>query len=58
MLFRSYEKNQIDKAMTAKPTKMETFDLGGNDELLGMSDELGDVTEEKVADPEDDGLPF
>lgn len=54
----AYEKNQIDKALTAKPTKMETFDLGGNNELLGMSDELGDVAEEKTADSEDDGLPF
>jgi hypothetical protein len=55
----AYEKNQIDKALAAKPTKMESFAMGG-DELLGMSDDLADVTEESTTkdDSDDDGLPF
>lgn len=47
-----YEKNQIDKALTAKPTKMEAV---ATDELLGMDDELSDVKDD--AD-DNDGLPF
>jgi hypothetical protein len=47
-----YEKNQIDKALTAKPTKMETIT---NDELLGMDDELSDVKDDS---DDSDGLPF
>ena len=47
-----YEKNQIDKALTAKPTKMETI---ATDELLGMDDELSDVKDDT---DDNDGLPF
>ena len=49
-----YEKNQIDKALTAKPTKMETV---ATDELLGMDEELSDVAD-TTDSTEDDGLPF
>ena len=49
-----YEKNQIDKALTAKPTKMETI---ATDELLGMDEELSDITD-TADNTEDDGLPF
>jgi hypothetical protein len=47
-----YEKNQIDKALTAKPTKMENV---ATDELLGMDDELSDVTDDT---DDEDKLPF
>lgn len=51
----SYEKNQIDKALSAKPTKM---DMPVNNELLDLEDDLTDVKEDNTDPFSGSGLPF